>query len=1184
MNRNIGTKQISSEHIVGTVLIRLLVAAVIVTAVVALSGTAFAQRTTGTLRGQVLDPQGAVVADARVTVLNQATGVEQSVSTSSAGTYSLPSVLPGSYTVTVEAKGFKKAVHKDVPVLADQENVADSKLEVGSNTEVVEVMAGAAQVETTSSAINNNFDSRDVLNVPVAGGAVYSALNLAILAPNTVAQPGGTAGTGGAIGGTRPRDNSFSVDGVDDNNLGVTGPNSTVIFDAIQEFALQTNQFSAEYGHSAGGQFNLVTKTGTNNYHGSGEWYSQNRNFNSLDNLTKSAIEQNTPGLSSMPAYDNNRFGGTFGGPIIKNKWFFFGAYEYTDLHGAGTPTSINMPTSDGMALLQGMAVDSQVSSLLNNFPLATTADPDLAICVHCPVDSQNKPLPNIPVGKLTIVSPLLQQEHDAQFNTDYTWGHHQIGTRFLLNQEKTLFPVNSTQSLFNQNLLVRNRKIALTDAWSLKNNMVNDLRLQYSYYSQNFANPCGSSCPPDITLLDLGDPTVGPADVQTQKQTTYQIVDNVSWVHGKHTFKFGGQYTHFIYPQFFLPRSLGDYWYNTTQEFIDDLEPGNQGRTLRGAGSGSFLGTQSLLAAFVQDDIKVTPRLTLNLGLRYEYWTNPVGDSTQQLNAISNVPGVINFGVPKTDKNNIGPRIGFAYDPTGSGKTAIRGGFGVSYDVKFQNFASITLPPQLSTELDIPTACTLNPTPSWCATKTAFLAGGGLPQNFPIPATAADARALTTAFIDDTVMPKIFTWSLGVQHEVYRNSTIEVRYLGTRGLELPVQYRRNFISYFDAGGTPLPMFFSASSIPATFDSSTPTDAAFYTFASNYGNCGTTDPLLPTPGLTQSTPDIYQQYGFCGNVTSDPPRGNSIYHAGSVNFTHRAGHGFTFNANYTYAHTISNSDNEFNTSSLNPRRSQDTNLVNQDRSNSDLDVTHKVAVSLTYDLPKTRAENAVMKALLNGYSIGSSFLAQSGQPVTLQSGIDSNGNVDSAGDRVIFNPTGTGNVLGEDGQGDVFPVCASTAGTTSGVPVGNTYIGATSFLNAPLNGCADNSSANFGSDPAIGFTPVNPNDRYVVAAGGVQSNVGRNSFRSPGFYTVNLSLSKNIHFTESKYLQLQASAFNVFNHPNYALSNGNVFGNGGISVAQATHGYVLPFDGTFLQPQQFGGGIRSMILALKFVF
>jgi len=193
--------------------------------------SAFAQRTTGTLRGQVLDPQGAVVVNANVTVVNEDTGVSQVVVTSSAGTWNLPAILPGKYTVTVEATGFRKYTSKGVPVLVDQDNVADAHLSLGNASEVVEVTAAAAQIETTSSSLNNNFDSNQIANVPVVGGTLYSVLNLSILAPNTIAQPGGTVGVGGSIGGTRPRDNNFTVDGVDDNNLGVTGPNSTVIFD-----------------------------------------------------------------------------------------------------------------------------------------------------------------------------------------------------------------------------------------------------------------------------------------------------------------------------------------------------------------------------------------------------------------------------------------------------------------------------------------------------------------------------------------------------------------------------------------------------------------------------------------------------------------------------------------------------------------------------------------------------------------------------------------------------------------------------------------------------------------------------------------------------------------------------------------------------------------------------------------
>src|SRR6266481_101498 len=1096
---------------------------------------AAAQRITGTLRGQVFDPTGAAVPNAQVTATNQETGVSVKITTTSAGTYSFPSLIPGLYRVSVDAKGFKSFLKTDISVIANQDNGADVHLDLGIATEVVEVTAGGVAIQTTASELNNNYDSNDVQLLPNGAGTLNgSPLNLAVLAPNVIAMPGGTTGIGGSVGGTRPRDNNFTVDGVDDNNLGVTGNNSTVIPDAVAEFNLTTNQFSAEYGHSAGGQFSLVTKTGTNNWHGSGEWYNQNRNYNSLDNLTKGAILNGS--LSGQPAFDNNRFGGTIGGPIIKNKLFVFGAYEYTTLHGQGAPTAFTGPTAAGLATLQASAADSAVSDLLKNFPVALANDAG-TVTIHPGVTG---PATAVPIGNITIFSPVFQRERDVQANADYTMGRHQFGARFLLNQENFILPVNSTQALFNQTEPIHNRKIALNDVWTINSTMVNDLRVQYSYFSEATVNPC-AQCPQDITINDLlGGVTVGPGDFTFQKQNTYQIGDTFSWSHGKHTFKFGGGYTHFIYPQFFLPRSNSDNQYKTANAFINDILPDNPGRTLRNAGTGSFLGTQSLFSWFVQDDFKVTPRLTLNLGLRYEYWTNPVGSSTQTLNAISSVPGVVTFGDPKTDKNNFGPRVGFAYDPTGHGKTSIRGGFGIAYDVKFQNFASITLPPQLQSELDPNSACTLTPKPGWCTTpgNAGFLQLGGLPQAYIPPATQADARALTTSFIDDTVMPKILTWSLGVQHELARNTSIEVRYLGTRGLELPVQFRRNRESAFDAGIAALQTFFKASDVPATWTAATPTDTPFNNFNSN----------------------IYAPLGFTANVTSDPPFGSSIYHAGSVNFTQRARHGLTFNANYTYAHTIDNSTNEFFTSLLNPRRSQDTNRINDDRGNSDLDVRHKFALSLTYQVPDVKSDNRFVKTLINGFQIGSIYLAQTGQPVTIQSGgVDSNGNGDSAGDRASVNPFGSG-LTGSD----VFPVCEATAG--SGHPVGSVYVGSTSVTNTTTtNGCGLNSGNALGFDPAIGYTPVSASAKYVITGPGARSNLGRNSFTGPGFGILNVSVGKKFHFSESKYLLAKADIFNILNHPNYALSNGNVFNTAGITTATTTPGYVIPGDSNFLR-------------------
>src|SRR2546429_138178 len=282
--------------------------------------------------------------------------------------------------------------------------------------------------------------------------------------------------------------------------------------------------------------------------------------------------------------------------------------------------------------------------------------------------------------------------------------------------------------------------------------------------------------------------------------------------------------------------------------------------------------------------------------------------------------------------------------------------------------------------------------------------------------------------------MPKILTWSLGVQRELARNTTIEVRYLGTRGISLRVQDRRNFQSGFDAGLAPLPEYFRAQDVPTTVSASAPTRVPWDAFI----NCTPVQPPA-TPAPCNNT---YFPFGFQANVTSDPPLGSSIYHAGSINFTQRARYGLTFNANYTYSHTLDNSTNEFFTSLLNPRRGQDTQQIGQDWGNSDLDVRHKAALSWSYQVPNIKSDSRWAKTLVNGFSIGSVFLAQTGQPVTLQSASDANGNGDTAGDRVMFNSFGT-SLTG--GTTALLRVCAPAGGgnTVTGArcPAGDSTVG-----------------------------------------------------------------------------------------------------------------------------------------------
>src|SRR5690349_16204493 len=279
-----------------------------------------AQGLDGTLRGEVKDQGSAVVVGAKVTVTSEQTDLNRTQETTSGG-FNFPNLLAGSYTITVEQEGFKKYVLKGIEIKANQVTEVAAQLELGLLTQTVEVTGSAELVQTTSSQLGISWNAREASEVPlpVLSG---NALNLSMLQVGTTSQSGGVAGVGGAIGGNRPRNNSFVVDGVDNNDVSVTGPVRYVIPEAVGDFTLLTNQFSAEYGHSSAGQFIANTKSGTNDYHGEAFGFVNNRNFNSLDNLTKAAIARGD--LPKAPRFDWLRTGGAMGGPVIKDKFFFF--------------------------------------------------------------------------------------------------------------------------------------------------------------------------------------------------------------------------------------------------------------------------------------------------------------------------------------------------------------------------------------------------------------------------------------------------------------------------------------------------------------------------------------------------------------------------------------------------------------------------------------------------------------------------------------------------------------------------------------------------------------------------------------------------------------------------------------------------------------------------------------------
>jgi hypothetical protein len=1098
-----------------------------------------AQRLDGTLRVTVTDKSQASIVEAKVSAENEATGVAVTTTASSSGTYVFPNLLVGTYTVTVEKDGFKKAVQKGILVNSNQVSEAKVDLELGSVSATVEVEAGADLVKTESSTLEATFSGRAVQDVPIntTGGDVKE---YSVYAPGTTTQQGGVLGSGGSIGGTRPRFNGFSIDGVDDNKIDTNGPTQPVIQESVAEFTLLTNQFGAENGHSAGGQFNIVTKSGTNNWHGAGWGYDRNRNYDALDNLEKQRGKKDR--------FDYNRAGASAGGPIIHNKFFVYGAYEFQNNGLASSSPSFSSPTADGLATLMRLAHDSAITDFLKQFPVAPTANAAVQVNGQA-----------IPVGTIQSIAPNFANQHDFIVNLDASLGRHQLRGRFLYDRlREPDFNPSQPQPQFLGTHNEDARKVIFTDAWSISNSVINDFRTSYSRLNgPNLVVPTAFQNFPNVEVDELGS-NLGPNGLAPQgyAQNVYQWVDNISYIRGKHTFKFGVEARKYIAPTNTLPRARGEWDYASLSQFVNDFVPTGANGALRGAGSGSVAENYNAFYWFVQDDWKITPRLTLNLGLRYEYSGVPRDENLQAINGISDDPALgLFFRAPKPDTNNFAPRFGFAWDPRGNGKWAVRGGAGLAYDVVPNNFAVNSLPPQLQSEQNPGLTCALAGAPQWCATFDAanptnptagqgFLQFGGLLQVNVPPVTQADARAATASLIPNHVSPKVITWTLGVQHELFRNSSVEVRYVGTRSLELPVQQRLNSASAFDpnvpgGGIVPLPTFISPSNVPAVVVSPASTLQSF-------------DNFNPLPLSAD---------GFLGSLTTFPPIGSGIYHAGSVDFIHRFARGIYLRANYTFSKNIDNATNELFSSRVNPRRAQDGFDFAAERGLSALDIRHKFALSFLYEIPNVQTEHAFVRALAHGWEWGGTYLAESGQPVTPLSGIDSDANGDSAGDRTIINPAGVG-LTGST----VNFVCNAGAG------------GATSIVTDPAT-CGSGDDSNI-----VGYVAANPTARFIQAGVGAKANAGRDTVSTPGLNIWNMSLLKSTKLSERFSLQFRAETYNTFNHRNFSIglptNNGTIDQN--TNANPLSSGYIFVTSGNlFLNNHQFNGGSRTMQLGLR---
>ncbi|HEY2015672.1 MAG TPA: carboxypeptidase-like regulatory domain-containing protein [Bryobacteraceae bacterium] len=934
-----------------------------------MQGALFAQATDGNIVGSALDATGAGVPGASVEAANVATGVKTNTKTDASGAYRLNNLLVGIYNVTVSATGFTTASVKQVEVELNKITTLNITLAVGSLTTAVEVSESGVHIDTTTAQVSNTYTSQMAAEIPAAANPFSGVLNLSLLGAGVASAGGFGTASGPSVGGQRPRNNNYTVEGVDNNRKDVTGPVVSIPGDAVAEFSVLQNQFSAEFGHSSGGQFNTIIRGGTNDIHGVVYEYLLNRDLNAIDQAAK------RQGTFSNPRYDQSHLGAGIGGPIIKNKLFYYGLFEYNPLGQASVPSSaVYAPTAAGYATLATLpGVSATNLGILKQYaPPTTTQVKTTAVNGVA-----------IPLGVLPIVAPNFANVYTWLVSVDYNRSDKdQFRIRYVDNKTSQIDTNNVALPVFFYPRPTTEHLASVSHFHNFGPSLTNELRLAFNRYNDNIGVPNfqfpGLDVFPNIQMatdlnLQIGPDANGP---QATIQTTEQLVENLSWIKGRHEFKFGGDVRILKAASTFIQMVRGDYQYSSLSRFLLDQVPDVLAE--RNVGGKPYSGDDYGLYFYGNDNWKVNRNLTVNLGLRYEF--NSVAQSMKEfaLNAVASVPGVITFAAPQPQKKNFAPRVGFAYTPGTSANTSIRGGFGIAYDQIFDNVGTNARPPQATSTVD-----------STVSDATGYLAHGGILPTATAPnPSVADLRAATSSYLGNQQYGYSINWNLGIQHVFHNDYTLEVRYLGNRGAHLLFQEQLNRNSIVTATHN-LPTYLQAPS-QATLDS-LPLTLAGLTAEKNsaVGN-----PFLP--------------YGFTSTITAYLPRGNSSYNGVAVEMTKRFSAHLLFKAAYTWSHLLDDSTAEVNSTALTPRRPQDFNDFRSEWASSLLDRRHRLTYTWLYQAPWFQKDtNWFKRNLLGNIQFAGTYTYEAPEFGTPQSATDSNLNGDAAADRVIINTSGT---------------------------------------------------------------------------------------------------------------------------------------------------------------------------------
>ena len=1045
-----------------------------------LAGLLVAQTSNGTIAGVVTDSQGAVVVGATVKATSQSTGETHTVTTNSFGAYRIESTGPGVYTMTVTAPKFSELKLDNVTVKASVTTTANGTLKVGGTEAVVEVNAQGEMLQTEDGAISHDITKTEITQIPIAS---LNPIALVLTEPGVVTPSGREDFTNGfsfSVNGTRPRSNNFLIEGQDNNDSAIQGQALQVSnLEATNEVVIQTNSYSAEFGHGGGSVTNVIYKSGTNTWHGGVFDLLQNSALDSADAGDKL---NDTPKASTR----ENTYGFTIGGPIKHDKIFTFASIQWDKQRQATNGLNLVVPDASGIAVLQSLAATNQRAAeyLSAIGGLVGNSDPNAA---GFKVLALGNGRPSVEVGRVRR-SGVGEPANDTQYAFKGDWlptDNDTVTLRYVLEKNSltpdffnfpNLLPCCDTQ----QGGAAHNAGVSFAHTFSP--HVINEFRMSYGRIGFHFeatpatlANPVANGATVSISgVSGFGTPTGIP---QGRFHNTFQYQDSLSWITGNHSFKFGTDLARILVIDDIPFNSRGTLAYAASAgfsglgNFLDDAG-GAGGSAAITFGSPRIRPRYFFQNYYVQDTWKLRPNFTVTYGLRYENAGTP--GNSMPFAAIDPVLGAADpnfFTTPikqKNDNNNFAPRVSFAYTPHfwtslfGQDKTVFRAGYGMFYDNLFTNIVDNTA------------ASTPNAISALFVSTGAESAQGApnLSSQLAALTPVVNEASSVTSITNNIVAPITHQWNFDIERELPAKFVLTTSYVGTRGVRLFANDQFN-----------------------------PVDPVA-TLAN-----GRTTRIVPTRG----------------SWTIRDNSGDSIYHALDVKLDRRFIHGLLFRTAYTFSKLIDDGSEVFTTTGTSSFPA-DLTLGHRgiDRGLSAFDRRHRVQFTYVYDIPKIRTADAnfgvkAVGFILNGWQTAGTYAYQAGAPETVTDGFDANFDGQANDRPILSNPDASILKFGID------PNNLAVGGT--GTPSGILCDGAV-FLNGSGN-----------------CNPVSPLDvHWIIPANGV-GNFGRNTQVSPGRQDTTFALQRTIDLhSERQQLIFRTEMLNPFNHPNTGNTDYNLLG------------------------------------------